>query len=112
MGQTRQHERKSVTLAVRCRSTTTASSVFNEHPATDLSAGGLFVEAKQPLPVGTLLRFELDAGNGESVRGVGKVAWQRDGSGSKDAQPTGMGVQFVRIESDARDQIARLIRDR
>lgn len=64
-----------------------------EGRTANLSTGGMFVQSKNPRPVGTLLRFELMLGDGEPIKGVGEIVWIRPRPQGPEA-PSGMGVQF------------------
>lgn len=64
----------------------------------------MFVQGKNPRPVGTLLRFELMLGEGEPIKGVGEIVWIRPRSQGPEA-PSGMGVQFGHIEESNRDRL-------
>lgn len=60
----------------------------------DLGGGGVFVLARPPQPVGTLVRFELPVLDGSrTVTGYGEVVWIRVRDDPK-AGPAGMGIQF------------------
>ena len=51
---------------------------FIERYAADLSRAGVFIRTKQPLPVGTALRFEFQLQDGTPLfHGEGRVAWTR-----------------------------------
>jgi len=76
----------------------------------NLSTGGMFVQGRNPRPVGTLLRFELQLGEGEPIRGVGEVVWIRAHSLGPDA-PSGMGVQFGHVDETNRDRLKAAVFD-
>lgn len=60
----------------------------------DFSSGGIFVHAKRPQPVGTLVRFAMPVlGGARTVTGYGEVAWIRVRDDPK-VGPAGMGIQF------------------
>ncbi len=69
----------------------------------NLSRGGMFVQAAEPLPPDTEveLRFALPD-SGSELAPTAKVVWRREHSGS--AAP-GMGLQFLRIDRDSADRI-------
>ena len=64
----------------------------------------MFVRTKNPRPVGTLLRFELDLGEGEPIRGVGEIVWMRAHSLGPDA-PSGFGIQFGHLDEASRGRL-------
>lgn len=70
----------------------------------NLSIGGMFVAARNPRPVGTLLRFELDLGSGEPIKGLGEIVWMRLRSLGEEA-PSGFGVQFGHLEESDRERL-------
>jgi len=60
----------------------------------DLSAGGMFVAARSPKPVGTLVRFEILLTDVEQpLMGFGEVVWIRVRREGPNRLP-GMGIQF------------------
>jgi molecular chaperone DnaK len=88
-------DRKAVGLLVKLKHGSVGS--FIEEFATNLSPGGMFIRSRQPQPVGTPVKFEVQIANGQRMlRGSGVVRWIRtpeDTSG-----PPGMGVQFSELE--------------
>lgn len=70
----------------------------------NLSIGGMFVQTTNPRPVGTLLRFELDLGEAEPIRGVGEIVWIRVHSLGPDA-PSGFGIQFGHLNEANRARL-------
>jgi uncharacterized protein (TIGR02266 family) len=74
----------------------------------NLSTGGMFVQGRNPRSVGTLLRFELQLGEGEPIRGVGEVVWIRAHSLGPEA-PSGMGVQFGHLDDSNRDRLRAVV---
>ena len=73
----------------------------------DLSAGGVFVRAHQPLPVGTRvdLRFTVIDDDMETVEGVGRVVRVVPPGGPT---PPGMGVMFEELTPESQGVVARL----
>ncbi len=73
----------------------------------DLSEGGVFVRAHQPLAVGTRvdLRFTVIGEDLETVEGVGRVVRVVAPGGG--ATP-GMGVMFEDLTPESREVVARL----
>ncbi|MBN2497818.1 MAG: TIGR02266 family protein [Deltaproteobacteria bacterium] len=105
----RQHTRVYVGLLVRVRYENVEQ--FVENFATNISAGGIFIQSRKLYPAGTLLKFEIQLKSGQSVlRGRGKVAWAREPS-LPGAQPQlpGMGVRFTQLDEDSRRLIRRMI---
>lgn len=74
--------------------------VVDGHPHSDyvisLSAGGVFVESKDPLSPGTRIRLQFRLPDREEPFEVdGKVSWTNASDNPSDPQkPPGMGIQF------------------
>lgn len=77
--------------------------------ATNISRGGLFINSREPLPVGTVVRliislpdtafpFDLE---GKVVRVVAP-----DNPGN---EPPGMGIEFVDVDEEKRGRIERFV---
>ncbi len=83
-----------------------------ERYATNLSEGGLFVRDPQPPPVGTVVLLEFVLPDGQPLsRVAARVVHARPATMADD--PTaGMGLQFVALDSVAREIVERLDRDR
>jgi PilZ domain-containing protein len=64
----------------------------------NLSVGGFFVEAREPLPRGQTAHFELALPGGRSVAMTGLVTWVNEPSAPiKPETPAGFGVKIHRI---------------
>ncbi len=71
----------------------------------NISLGGLFVEVEKPLPVGTIVKFELHLEPPlEVVRGTAEIVWIRPDKASAD-KLAGMGLQFRHLEGKGQDMI-------
>src|SRR6185312_3272044 len=76
--------------------------------SVNLSKGGIFLESKTPLPIGTdvQLRLEVpDAGGAFDL--VGQVAWVRQAS--PDGLPDGMGIQLRDLDERYGETIDRMV---
>ncbi len=89
-----------VELDVRFRGGGSSRSMTGR--VTDLSALGLFLATKQPVPLGQQLHleFELPTGHVEAVGEVKRV--QR-------AEPRGLGIRFIRLPASATKAIEALL---
>ncbi len=66
----------------------------------DVSLGGVFIEDRQPFPVGTVFGFTLSLGSEMlPLKGVVRQC----------VPETGMGVRFHEISVDARNQLERIL---
>ncbi|MGA9524004.1 MAG: TIGR02266 family protein, partial [Myxococcaceae bacterium] len=99
MDQGRRQERRSVSLLVKLKHQNVAT--FEEEFATNLSEGGMFIRSRQPQPVGTHLKFEVQLAGGQRVmRGTALVRWVRQPGDP--AGGSGMGVQFEMLDDATR----------
>jgi uncharacterized protein (TIGR02266 family) len=80
------------------------SSILN------LSSGGVFIIADNPLPIDSLLsmRFRLP-GDAEIIAVRGRVVWIKQRSS---VFPAGMGIQFTEIAPAHHDRIQAFVKDR
>lgn len=77
---------------------------FEAFRTRDLSRGGMFVRAKQPLAQGTVVRLALTPPGGEAVEIRAQVV-RTVGEG----QSAGMGLRFLEVSEDTRRQIEALL---
>ncbi|MGK4004117.1 TIGR02266 family protein [Sorangium sp. So ce1036] len=95
-------------MTVRYKSATVDE--FIEHHSHDVSRGGIFIKTPSPFPAGTLLKFEIRLQDEQTViAGVGRVVWKREPAQASDAQPSGMGVKFIKIDEKSKAVISRLV---
>jgi molecular chaperone DnaK len=87
---------------------------FVERFAVNVSRGGVFIRARDPKPVGTLLTIDLRLQGGEPViRGEGVVRWIRaEGPPALPPQAPGMGIQFTRLDEASQALIERMVASR
>ena len=77
----------------------------------DISLGGMFVKMRNPPPVGTILRFEIElTETAGRVKGMGEVAWLR-AHGLAPGQPAGMGMRFRFVEEDGEPLLRQAIEE-
>ena len=80
--------------------------------AVNVSQGGMFLAAREPCAVGTLLRLQFLLVDGEPlVEGVGRVAWVRPVEEETPDRPAGYGVAFVELDDASEALLERIIRD-
>ena len=111
MADARKDKRTLLSLKIRFKSATLED--FIERYSSDISRGGVFIKAKKPLAVGTLLKFEfLLQDQSTLIHGVGRVVWRRDPS-EGDAQSTsGMGIKFIKMDPESRALVQRIAEGR
>ena len=79
----------------------------------DLSDGGIFIESKAPLAIGTAVGLEFTlTGRDEPIKAKGEVKWGIDDKAkcSIDNVP-GMGIQFLEISSESKKMISDYVRE-
>jgi uncharacterized protein (TIGR02266 family) len=66
----------------------------------NISLGGMFIQTENPVPVGSIVRFQVELGfPAGTVRGTAEVVWMR--AKTQGAQePAGIGLQFRFVEED------------
>jgi type IV pilus assembly protein PilZ len=78
---------------------------------TDISAMGIFIRTNAPEPPGTKLNLSFAPAGGPRLNLEGRVMWVNPyRPGSYDNINPGMGVQFVDLSSEQREQIVNLVR--
>jgi uncharacterized protein (TIGR02266 family) len=92
----RKSQRSPVTLRIKFKSATLEQ--FIERYAVDVSQGGIFIRTKEPLPVGTTMRFEFQLRDESPlITGEGTVVWIREQNAGQSGVAPGMGVRFDRL---------------
>lgn len=98
--------RKHVGLLIRLQHASV--DVFADSFATNISAGGMFIRTKEPHPVATPVRFEVQIAGGLPVlRGTAQVRWTR--LPDDPAGPSGMGLQFDALDAPSQALIQRML---
>ena len=80
---------------------------------TDISATGIFVRTTTPEQPGTHLnlRFQLPDQTNQKIEVEGEVIWVNPyRPGAPDNLHPGMGIRFVGLDDEVRDQLLELIR--
>lgn len=108
MADTRKDKRAPVSLKVRFKSATVDE--FIEHYCKDVSRGGIFIKSSQPMPIGTLLKFQFQLKDeSQLIRGVGRVVWTRSEERAGPERPSGMGIKFIKMDNESRVMVERII---
>ncbi len=76
----------------------------------NISRGGIFIETRDPLPVGTnvVMRFTPDGTEGE-LYVEGRVTWVNPIRQDDASSHPGMGIQFKNLSEESRDIIAKMV---
>jgi uncharacterized protein (TIGR02266 family) len=105
---TRQAKRAPVTLKIKFKSATLDQ--FIERYSVDVSHGGIFIRTKDPLAVGTTLKFEFQLKDASPlIRGEGTVVWTREHDPSRTGVAPGMGVRFDRLPSESQQVLDKIL---
>jgi uncharacterized protein (TIGR02266 family) len=108
---TRQGKRTPVTLKIKFKSETLEQ--FIERYAVDVSQGGIFIRTKEPLAVGTQMRFEFQLRDASPlIGGEGTVVWTRENDPSRPAIAPGMGVRFDRLAEGSQTVLERILAEK
>jgi uncharacterized protein (TIGR02266 family) len=111
MADARKDRRTLLSLRIRYKSATLED--FIERYSMDISGGGVFIKAKKPLAVGTLLKFEFMLQDQSSlIHGVGRVAWRREEAEASEGNPPGMGIKFIKMDPESRAIVQRIVDER
>ena len=111
MADARKDKRTLLSLKIRYKSATLED--FIERYSSDISRGGVFIKAKKPLSVGTLLKFEFILQDQSTlIHGVGRVVWRREGAETDPDNPSGMGIKFIKMDPESRSVVQRIAEDR
>jgi uncharacterized protein (TIGR02266 family) len=111
MADARKDKRTLLSMKIRYKSATLED--FIERYSNDISRGGVFIKAKKPLAVGTLLKFEFMLQDQSTlIHGVGRVVWRREESEADDHNPAGMGIKFIKMDPESRSVVQRIAEGR
>jgi uncharacterized protein (TIGR02266 family) len=93
-------EDNAITLRIKFKSA--SLDEFVARYGADVSAGGIFIRTKQPLAVGSLLRFDFSLADGSSLlAGLGTVVWVREPDQSRVGSIPGMGLRFDQLAPES-----------
>lgn len=108
---TRQGKRTPVTLKIKFKSETLEQ--FIERYAVDVSQGGIFIRTKEPLSVGTQMKFEFQLRDASPlIAGEGTVVWTRENDPSRPAIAPGMGVRFDRLLEGSQQVLEKILAEK
>ena len=108
---TRTGKRTPVTLKIKFKSETIEQ--FIERYAVDVSQGGIFIRTKEPLAVGTAMKFEFQLRDASPlIAGEGTVVWTRENDPSRPAIAPGMGVRFDKLADGSPSVLERILAEK
>lgn len=104
----RKESRTPITLKIKFKSGTVDQ--FIERYSVDISRGGIFIRTKDPLPLGTTLRFEFQLQDTSSlITGDGSVVWTRTSDAAHPGVAPGMGVRFDKLTGPSQQVLDRIL---
>src|SRR2546430_1135060 len=107
--QSRRDMRTPITLKIKFKSSNLDQ--FIERYSVDVSRGGIFIRTKEPLQVGTNLKFEFQLQDTSSlIAGEGTVVWIREHDPNRTGVAPGMGVRFDRLQPSSMQVLERIRR--
>jgi uncharacterized protein (TIGR02266 family) len=100
-----------VNLRIKFRSETIEQ--FVERYAIDVSRGGIFIRTREPLAVGTQLKFDFQLQDTTPLMaGEGTVVWIREHDPTRAGVTPGMGVRFDRLTPASQPVLDRILTDK
>jgi len=99
--------RKHVRVAMCNRVYVTCNGIASELYTVNVSAGGMYIQTNEPLPVGSkvVISFPLEAGSHLNLKGI--VANTQCEIGK---QPPGMGIEFKEVRDDERKRLSDYVK--
>src|SRR3954454_11769466 len=108
---TRRDMRTPITLKIKFKSSNLDQ--FIERYSVDVSRGGIFIRTKEPLPVGTQLKFEFQLQDASSlIAGEGTVVWIREHDPNRTGVAPGMGVRFDKLQAASQAVLDRILTEK
>ena len=102
----REHERFETSIAVDYASGETFLFAYLQN----ISAMGIFIRTDHPAPVGTRLRLRFQVEQSDQLTLDGEVTWINPLRASGDNLNPGMGVRFIELTPDKREEVVGLVR--
>src|ERR1051325_5112521 len=103
--------RTPVTLKIKFKSATLDQ--FIERYSVDVSRGGIFIRTKEPLAVGTPLKFEFQLQDAQPlIAGEGTVVWIREHDPTRSGVAPGMGVRFDKLAPQSAQVLDRILAEK
>jgi uncharacterized protein (TIGR02266 family) len=100
-----------VNLRIKFRSETVEQ--FVERYAIDVSRGGIFIRTREPLAVGTQLKFDFQLQDTTPLMaGEGTVVWIREHDPTRAGVTPGMGVRFDKLTPASIPVLERILLDK
>jgi uncharacterized protein (TIGR02266 family) len=86
---------------------------FIERYAVDVSRGGIFIRTREPLPVGTQMRFDFQLQDATPLlAGEGTIVWIRENDPSRAGVTPGMGVRFDKLTASSQPTLEKILAEK
>ncbi|HVU52574.1 MAG TPA: TIGR02266 family protein, partial [Polyangia bacterium] len=86
---------------------------FIERYAVDVSRGGIFIRTREPLAVGTQLRFDFQLQDAAPLlAGEGTIVWIRENDPSRAGVTPGMGVRFDKLSPASQPVLEKILAEK
>src|SRR5690242_7007890 len=86
---------------------------FIERYSVDVSRSGIFIRTKEPLAVGTQLKFEFQLQDASSlIGGEGTVVWTREHDPARSGVAPGMGVRFDKLTGNSQAVLDQILSEK
>jgi type IV pilus assembly protein PilZ len=102
----REHQRFDTSVAVDYASGDTFLFAY----LTNISEMGIFIKTNDPLSVGTRLRLRFHVDDSDPLVLDGEVAWINPYRPKGENINPGMGVRFIALSAERREQVVALVR--
>lgn len=80
--------------------------------STNFSEGGIFLKTRKDLLLGTVIKFNFSLPDTPKIYHVkGRVVWKNTDNGPIKELGQGMGIEFVDMESETRQEIANFVKN-
>jgi uncharacterized protein (TIGR02266 family) len=100
-----------VSLRIKFRSASLEQ--FIERYGVDVSRGGIFIRTREPLAVGTQLRFDFQLQDAAPLlAGEGTVVWIRENDPSRAGVTPGMGVRFDKLTPATQPTLEKILAEK
>ena len=100
-----------VSLRIKFRSASVDQ--FIERYAVDVSRGGIFIRTREPLAVGTQLRFDFQLQDAAPLlAGEGTVVWIRENDPARAGVTPGMGVRFDKLTAASQPVLEKILAEK
>jgi len=108
---TSKEPRGPVSLRIKFRSANLDQ--FIERYAVDVSRGGIFIRTREPLAVGTQLRFDFQLQDAAPLlAGEGTIVWIRENDPSRAGVTPGMGVRFDKLTAASQPTLDKILAEK